>query len=55
MTSAPAPPAGLHRVLELYDGALRALVKTLAWVAGAALLLMVVTTMDVLLRGSVRP
>ena len=44
------PPA-LGRALDAYHKALRWLVKTLAWVAGVALLLMVlITTTDVLLR-----
>lgn len=44
-------PSGARRVIELYYQALRALVKALAWVAGAALMVMVLaTSVDVVLR-----
>ncbi len=51
MTSLPPPPAGWRRVLDAYHKCLRAVVKALAWVSGAALMLMVlITTVDVIKR-----
>lgn len=51
MSSQPDPLAGSHRVIELYNQALRGLVQTLAYVAGASLMVMVlVTSVDVILR-----
>ena len=50
MTASPSP-AGGRRGLDLYHHLLRQVVRGLAWVAGAGLLVMVlVTTVDVLLR-----
>ncbi len=51
MSLPSASPGGPRRVMELYHAALRTLVIALAWVAGAAVMLMVlITTVDVLLR-----
>ena len=47
----PDSPAGDKGLVELYHLALRGLVRAMAWVAGASLMVMVlVTTMDVILR-----
>jgi TRAP-type C4-dicarboxylate transport system permease small subunit len=51
MSSQPDSPADPKGPLEFYHRALRALVKALAYVAGASLMVMVlVTTADVILR-----
>ena len=51
MSSLSNSPSGLRRGIELYNRALRGLVMTLAYVAGAALMVMVlVTSVDVILR-----
>ena len=51
MSSLPDAPAGPQGLLELYHKALRALVQSLAYVAGAGLMAMVViTSVDVILR-----
>ena len=51
MSSQPDSLAGPRTVVELYHRALRALVKALAYVAGASLMVMVlVTSADVVLR-----
>jgi TRAP-type C4-dicarboxylate transport system permease small subunit len=51
MTSPPDSSAGERGFLGFYHQALRALVKALAYVAGASLMIMVlVTTVDVILR-----
>jgi len=51
MSSPPDAPAGPRGVAELYHRALRAVVKALAYVSGAGLMVMVlVTSADVILR-----
>lgn len=51
MTSTVPDRGGEHNLLAAYHGALRAVVKGLAWVSGAALMAMVlITTGDVVLR-----
>jgi len=51
MSLPPDPEAGARGVLELYHRGLRGLVKALAYLAGASLLIMVlVTSADVILR-----
>jgi TRAP-type C4-dicarboxylate transport system permease small subunit len=51
MSSSPDLPAGTPGILDVYHRGLRALVRALAYLAGASLLVMVlVTTADVVLR-----
>lgn len=51
MSSPADSPAGPHGVIAFYHGALRALVRALAYVAGTSLMVMVlVTSTDVILR-----
>ena len=51
MSSQPESQPGAAGVIDLYHRGLRALVRALAWVAGASLMVMVlVTTTEVLLR-----
>ena len=51
MTSQPDSQAGPGSVVDLYHRGLRALVRALAWVAGASLMVMVlVTSAEVVLR-----